>query len=205
MNKRLFFYLITLLTLSFVFSASWTFDKKNNEGNILEVSAKAFKKRVRSNQKYMRSYDREKYNLSYYKYCLLYFKNYFKNRKENKDANKYFRSELEEILQLTGLDTAVLSNNDTFCLIESTSHSMNSGWKYFEVIWNDKVFVLKRDTLDSKIYLDSIDYNDLTIKDKYYFKRGMLDSISRIHWYGWTNGMRITKDKRKFKAFYHGW
>jgi hypothetical protein len=205
MNKRLFFYLITLLTLSFIFSASWTFDKKNNEGNILEVSAKAFKKRVRSNQKYMRSYDREKYNLSYYKYCLLYFKNYFKNRKENKDANKYFRSELEEILQLTGLDTAVLSNNDTFCLIKSTSHSMNSGWKYFEVIWNDTAFFLQRDTLDSKVYFDSIDYNDLIIKNLNYFKRGMVDSIPRIHWYGWTNGMRITKDKRKFKAFYHGW
>ncbi|MBX2985976.1 MAG: hypothetical protein KF882_08430 [Bacteroidia bacterium] len=185
MIKKLFFYLITILTLSFFSLTSSQINEKKKEGDILDVSINIFKKHIRS--------------ISPKRKGLRYF---FSNRKQEKNEISKFSKVLNHALETSDLDTVLLKNNDTFCFIQT--HQTASEWIYVCLIYNDNVFEMSKDSVNSKMRIES-KYKDTVPNDYYYFKRGKLDSIPNIRFYGGINGMRIIKTKKQIDSYFHKW
>jgi hypothetical protein len=127
---------------------------------------------------------------------------YFKKRRHYKENLSYFQEILNVSLISASFDSITLKEKDTFCIIITTQ--IASEWNYITLIHNDLVINLERDSLrgDMKIINQ---YKDTIKDDAYFFKRGMLDNIPRVLFYGGDSGMRLIKTEKKVKTLFHNW
>lgn len=177
--------IISILILTFHLSAFKKSKNRKVKGDLFEISVSKMRRHYKA-------------ALSDY-YTFLEF---FKKRKHLKEEMLYFKEILNTSLARTSFDTITLKDKDTFCII--INHQIHSEWNYVRLIYNNSIIELERDSLNAEMKIVD-QFKDTVKNDAYFFKRGMLDSISSVLSYGGVSGMRIIKTKNKVYSLFHYW